>query len=156
MTEPAMLSWTSGTTGSAKAFILAHRNIASNVVALQRFGVVGSRDRALRPLPLHHAYPFVVGMLAALTLGTTIVLPGGTTGPALMRDVTMIVGVPRLYEAFWAAIEARLKGYTESDDLCSAVERDSSRTFPVCACSAYDGAAPATAGFGWSAVGESD
>jgi len=61
--KPAMLSWTSGTTGSPKVFILTHRNIASNVEALQKLAVVGPRDRALLPLPLHHAYPFVVGML---------------------------------------------------------------------------------------------
>jgi long-chain acyl-CoA synthetase len=114
--EPAMFSWTSGTTGSPKAFMLTLRNIASNVEALQKMAVVGPRDHALLPLPLHHAYPFVVGMLTTLTLGTTIVLPGGTTGPALMRalreaNVTAIIGVPRLYEALWAAIEARLKGY---------------------------------------------
>jgi long-chain acyl-CoA synthetase len=114
--EPAMLSWTSGTTGSPKAFMLTHRNIAHNVEALQKLAVVGPGDRALLPLPLHHAYPFVVGMLSTLSLGTTIVLPGGTTGSALMRalreaNVTTIIGVPRLYEALWTAIEARLKGY---------------------------------------------
>ena len=114
--EPAMLSWTSGTTGSPKAFVLTHRDIASNVEALQKLAVVGPHDRALLPLPLHHAYPFVVGMLTTLTLGTTIVLPGGTTGPALMgalreANVTTIIGVPRLYEALWAAIAARLESY---------------------------------------------
>lgn len=115
--DSALLSWTSGTTGSPKAFVLTHRNIASNVEALRDLGVVGVGDRALVPLPLHHAYPFVVGVLTTLTIGTTIVLPGGTTGPLLMQslrdgEVTAIVGVPRLYEALVAAIELRVRAYS--------------------------------------------
>lgn len=112
--ELAVLTWTSGTTGSPKAFVLTHQNVATNIEAIQRLAVVDRHDRALLPLPLHHAYPFVVGMLAPLTIGTTIVLPGGSTGPLLMRalrdaEVTAVVGVPRLYEAFAAAIAARIQ-----------------------------------------------
>lgn len=111
--EPALLSWTSGTTGSPKSFLLTHRNIATNVAALQKLNVVGPRDRALLPLPLHHVYPFVVGMLTTLTIGTAIVLPGGTTGPLLVTamreaEVTTIIGVPRLYDAIWTALETRV------------------------------------------------
>lgn len=117
--ESALLSWTSGTTGSPKAFLLTHRNIASNVEALRELALIGPRDRALLPLPLHHAYPFIVGMLTTLTLGTAIVLPGGTTGPVLMRamreaDVTTIIGVPRLYDALWTAIETRVAAHGQT------------------------------------------
>ena len=52
--QPALLSWTSGTTGSPKAFLLTHRNIATNIEALRALGVVGPQDRALLSLPLHH------------------------------------------------------------------------------------------------------
>src|SRR5262249_43990131 len=111
--QPALLSWTSGTTGSPKAFLLTHRNIATNIEALRELAIVGPQDLALLPLPLHHAYPFIVGMLTTLTVGTAIVLPGGTTGPLLMRamregEVTTIIGVPRLYDALWTAIETRV------------------------------------------------
>jgi long-chain acyl-CoA synthetase len=111
--QPALLSWTSGTTGSSKAFLLTHRNIAINIEALLELALVGLQDRALLPLPLHHAYPFIVGLLTTLTLGTTIVLPGGTTGTVLMKamreaEVTTIIGVPRLYDALWNALETRV------------------------------------------------
>src|SRR6267378_2256419 len=38
--QPALLSWTSGTTGSPKTFLLTHRNIATNVGALLELAVV--------------------------------------------------------------------------------------------------------------------
>ena len=110
---PAALLFTSGTTGAPKAFHLTHRNIASNVAALAALRIVGSDDRALLPLPLHHAYPFVVGMLSALTLGTTIILPADVSGPAILKalrdgQATTIIGVPRLYDAIVGAINSRI------------------------------------------------
>jgi long-chain acyl-CoA synthetase len=85
--QPAPLSWTSGTTGSPKAFLLTHGNIATNVEALQQMNVVGPTGHALLLLPLHHAYPFIVGMLTILTIGTAIVLPGGTSDPTARSSV---------------------------------------------------------------------
>ncbi len=111
--DPAIFGWTSGTTGPPRGFLLSYGNIGSNVEALYGLHIVGPRDRVLQPLPLHHAYPFVVGTLTALAVGATIVLPAGTTGPLIMRalrdgDVTVIIGVPRLYDAMLATMRARV------------------------------------------------
>ncbi len=111
--DAAALLATSGTTGTPKTFFLTHENIGSNVDALTRLGLIGPADRVLLPLPLHHAYPLVVGMLTTLAAGSTLVLPKGATGPAIMHaaqsaDATVMVGVPRLYDAMAAAIDTRL------------------------------------------------
>jgi long-chain acyl-CoA synthetase len=110
---PAALFLTSGTTGAPKAFSLTHRNIAANVEALRETRIVGPEDRALLPLPLHHAYPFIVGALSTLTIGTAIVLPADASGPAILKalregEATTIIGVPRLYDAVLAAFDSRL------------------------------------------------
>lgn len=114
--DPAMFGFTSGTTGVPKGFVLSHRNIGGNVEALRQLDIVGADDRVLLPLPLHHAYPFVVGMLTVLDIGATMVLPAGVSGPQIMQalrdgEVTTIVGVPRLYEAMLAAINGRVASH---------------------------------------------
>ncbi|MCC2664794.1 MAG: AMP-dependent synthetase and ligase, partial [Geminicoccaceae bacterium] len=72
-------------------------------------------DRVLLPLPLHHAYPLTVGLLSALATGAAVVLPSGISGPEISQALaecrcTIMVGVPRLYEAMLAGIDRRLQG----------------------------------------------
>ena len=107
------LSYTSGTTGAPKAIVLSCDNIGANVLAIADEGEVGPTDRILLPLPLHHSYPLVIGLLITLTVGATLVLPEGVAGPQLVRAsrlarATTLIGVPRLYEVLLAAIESRV------------------------------------------------
>ena len=111
--QPACLFYTSGTTGPPKAFVLTYANIAANVRALATEDLVAPGDRALVPLPLHHAYPYVVGMLTSLETGIAIVLPQSVSGPDIAEAlhigrVTVVIGVPRLYEALLSGLEARI------------------------------------------------
>src|SRR5215218_5474076 len=112
--ETAALFYTSGTTGAPKGVPLSHANLAFQIEAILGANVVTENDHMLVPLPLHHVYPFVMGMLSPLTLGLTIVLPQSLTGPQLVRalnegEVSVIVGVPRLYSALYAGIEERAR-----------------------------------------------
>ncbi len=111
----ATMFYTSGTTGAPKGVPLTHYNLASNVASLVRQDVAGSEDRVLVPLPFHHVYPFTVGILVPLRLGAPLVLPFSLVGPQIVRAMqlcapTIMLGVPRLYDAVWAALEDRVAG----------------------------------------------
>ncbi len=109
------LFYTSGTTGPPKGVPLTRRNLAVNLRALVEGGYLAARDRVLLPLPLHHSYPFLVGMLLPLAVGAAIVLPPGIAGPEIVLGLragraTAMVGVPRLYDAILAGVRARAAG----------------------------------------------
>jgi long-chain acyl-CoA synthetase len=113
--DQAALFYTSGTTGLPKGVPLTHGNLVANVNSLVAEHMVASGDRVLLPLPPHHVYPLVVGVLAPLASGAGIVFPAGISGPqivdALHRgDASVLIGVPRLYSARLDAIDARLRG----------------------------------------------
>nr|WP_276570537.1 AMP-binding protein [Halochromatium salexigens] len=111
----AVLFYTSGTSGPPKGVPLTHHNLLSNLKAILSQDIVDPSDRLLLPLPLHHVYPFSLGMLAPLALGIGIILPYSLTGPQLVRalkegEATAMLGIPRLYSALLDAIDRRVAG----------------------------------------------
>jgi long-chain acyl-CoA synthetase len=110
----SILFYTSGTTGPPKGVPLTNRNIAFELESVRIAQLTKNTDRLLLPLPLHHVYPLVIGILVPLNLGLTIVLPSSLTGPRLLQainqgKVTVIIGVPRLYSAIYSGIIQKLK-----------------------------------------------
>ena len=111
--DPHMLVYTSGTTGRPKSFLLTHANNLHNIRGLMTQRIVGADDHVLLPLPLHHVYPLTVGLLTALATGSLLVLPEAVDGPRLVRamqlgQVTVMVGVPRLYAAMLSGLQGRI------------------------------------------------
>src|SRR5215204_5330368 len=111
--DGAALFYTSGTTGAAKGVPLSHANLVFQIESLLGADLVSEEDRVLLPLPLHHVYPFVMGMLTPLVAGLPVIMPQSLTGPQLVRalregEATLMVGVPRLYGALYSGIEERV------------------------------------------------
>jgi long-chain acyl-CoA synthetase len=116
--DEAVLFYTSGTTGPPKGVPLNHENLMFQLDTVSQTGLISEKDVTLLPLPLHHVYPFVIGILVPLSMGLTIVLPDSLTGPQILRavkeaKVTVILGVPRLYSAVFSGIrdQFRSKGF---------------------------------------------
>ncbi|MFW5735027.1 MAG: AMP-binding protein [Oceanidesulfovibrio sp.] len=112
--DQAALFYTSGTTGPPKGVPLTHGNLAYQMNAVAHTGLIGPGDRLLLPLPLHHVYPFVIGIFAPFSLGLTTILPAAFTGPQVVRAmsegrVSVVIGVPRLYAALISGIESRVR-----------------------------------------------
>jgi long-chain acyl-CoA synthetase len=113
--DPIALFRTSGTTGTPKAFHLSLMNIGWNVRAMIASGHVGPGDRVLLPLPMHHVFPWITAALSSVTNGATLIFPEGLTGPQIAEAMrlgrpTIVIGVPRLYDAMLAGIRARVAG----------------------------------------------
>jgi long-chain acyl-CoA synthetase len=109
--DTAVLFYTSGTTGMPKGVPLSHRNLMFQVETLRSLDLVAEDERVLLTLPMHHVYPFSIGLLGVLAFRCTAVIPRALTGPEMvraMRDggVTTIIGVPRLYEVLLSGIFA--------------------------------------------------
>jgi len=110
--DGAALFYTSGTTGPSKGVPLTHGNLVFQIHAIIEAELVERGSRVLLPLPLHHVYPFSIGVLTTSALGLTVVIPHSLTGPELIRairegEVTVMIGVPRLYDALFDGIQSR-------------------------------------------------
>jgi long-chain acyl-CoA synthetase len=106
----ATIVYTSGTTGDPKGVMLTHRNIVSNVIATQGWIALDPSDRLLSFLPLSHVFERVV-LFRCLYDGVSVYFAETMTSVA--RDLhrvkpTVVTGVPRAWEKFYAAIHEGL------------------------------------------------
>ena len=113
--SPAVMFYTSGTTGPPKGVPLSHANLLYQLRTVAAADLARPGDRVLLPLPMHHVYPFVIGLLLPIVAGVTLLLPGATTGAQIMQALregraSVLIGVPRLYRALLEGIDGRVAG----------------------------------------------
>lgn len=70
--DPALIMYTSGTTGPSKGAVLSHNNVLATVTGLQAAWAWEHDDVLLLTLPLFHIHGLVVGLHCALAMGATI------------------------------------------------------------------------------------
>lgn len=112
--DPAVLIFTSGTTGRPKAVRLSHANLLANVDSVARCGLLLPGDNLLAVLPLHHAYPCMVNLLVPLLLGarTTFVetlKPEAILGALKTAGVSILVLTPQYVGVFYRRILKRFE-----------------------------------------------
>jgi malonyl-CoA/methylmalonyl-CoA synthetase len=117
---PALVVYTSGTTGPPKGAVLPRRSIASNLDALADAWEWTEDDVVAHGLPLFHVHGLVVGTLGSIRRGGATHHLGRFSSQgvaAALRDgATMVFGVPTMYH--------RLAADAEGDDaIASALRR---------------------------------
>jgi fatty-acyl-CoA synthase len=103
--DPINIQYTSGTTGFPKGATLTHRGILNNGYFAAEEMRFTDRDRLCIPIPFYHCFGMVLGNLACVTHGATIILPGDSFDPESVlatveeEKCTTLHGVPTMFIA---------------------------------------------------------
>jgi malonyl-CoA/methylmalonyl-CoA synthetase len=121
--DPALIVYTSGTTGRPKGAVLPRRAIASNLDAIAEAWAWTGEDVLVHGLPLFHVHGLVLGLFGPLRLGGMLCHLGGfdahAAAAALRDGGTMLFGVPTMYHRLGRAAAAE-GGGAIADGLRSA------------------------------------
>jgi fatty-acyl-CoA synthase len=103
--EPINIQYTSGTTGFPKGATLSHHNILNNGFFIGEGCRYTPADRVCVPVPFYHCFGMVLGNLAIVTHGATIVIPNYSFDAELTMEAvaaercTSLYGVPTMFIA---------------------------------------------------------
>lgn len=106
----SIMLFTSGTTSQAKAVMLSHKNIVSNIKDITSVFDVTTEDTLLSFLPLHHTFECTVGFLYPLSVGASVAYCEGIRHIAEnLKDyqISVMISVPLLFESIYRQIMAK-------------------------------------------------
>ncbi|MCG5534733.1 AMP-binding protein [Ectothiorhodospira mobilis] len=102
---PVNIQFSNATGGEAAGTTLTHHNILNNGAMVGHTLRLGPEDRVCIPVPLFHCFGMVMGNMACLAHGSTMVYPGEAFDPAQTLEAvqaegcTALYGVPAMFKA---------------------------------------------------------
>jgi malonyl-CoA/methylmalonyl-CoA synthetase len=100
--DPALVCYTSGTTGAPKGAVLRHRNLLAATESIRIAWRWTPDDRLVHCLPLFHAHGLCVGAYGTMLSGASALLlphfdPAAVVEEARAGRATLFFGVPTMY-----------------------------------------------------------
>jgi malonyl-CoA/methylmalonyl-CoA synthetase len=106
--DPALVVYTSGTTGPPKGAVLPRRALAATLDALAQAWRWTGDDVLVHALPLFHVHGLVLGVLGPLRRGGSVRHLGRFSAEGVARELnggaTMLFGVPTMYHRLAEAL----------------------------------------------------
>jgi long-chain acyl-CoA synthetase len=112
-TDPAVILYTSGTTGRSKGAMLSHANIISNIRTVVPMFGLNEQIRTLSFLPINHVFEQVGGILLPLSLGGTITFAESLKklGENLAEvKPNFLLGVPAVFRLLLDRMQKNIQG----------------------------------------------
>jgi fatty-acyl-CoA synthase len=103
--DPINIQYTSGTTGRPKGALLTHHNLVNNGLLVGECMKLQQEDKICIPVPFYHCFGMVMGNIAAVVVGATMVVPAEHFDPSATltavanEKCTALYGVPTMFRA---------------------------------------------------------